>query len=109
VSTEIPVSHGYDQEEDDWLAIQQRSLIDEESLRSAFATTFATPQGEMVLAYLYDFCRIGLPTYESGDSHQTAFNEGKRRVMLQIMGFIELEHEDLFRRARGFALARQGE
>ena len=111
MSAEIPISFGYGDEDGEWLAEQQQRsrAVEREALMSAFSTAFSSPQGELVLAYLYDFCRLGLSTYQPGDSHQTAFNEGKRRVMLQIMGFIELDQQELFSKADKYAQSREGE
>ena len=108
MTQEIPAaSYGYEDETDEWLREQRlrSSAPDELALRGAFMTCFATPQGEDVLNYLYDFCRAGLPTYVPGDTPQSAFNEGKRRVLLQIMGFIHMDDEELFQRARNAARA----
>ena len=108
MTQEIPAAdYGYESENDEWLREQRlrSSVPDELALRGAFMTCFSTPQGQDVLNYLYDFCRAGLPTYVSGDPHQSSFNEGKRRVLLQIMGFIHMDDEELFQRARNASRA----
>ena len=63
-------------------------------------TTFSSPQGEFVLAWLYDLVRMGRTSFIAGQSDQTAFNEGRRSVLLEIQGQMRLDDEELFRRAR---------
>ena len=41
-----------------------------------------TPQGKRLLAHLEKF--VGGPTYVRGDTHDTAFREGKRATLLHI-------------------------
>ena len=74
---------------------QRRDLIHENVLR-----TFESEGGKFTLAWLYDICRMGNSTFVSGYPDQSAFNEGKRWVLLQIMGQMRIDDEELFRRAR---------
>jgi hypothetical protein len=74
---------------------QRENLIHENVL-----TTFGSPQGEFTLSWLYDLVRMGKSTFVPGAPDQTAFNEGKRWVVLQIMGQMRIDDEELFRRAR---------
>jgi len=95
-------------DEDD-LEPRQRSTVPADLIRGDFLSCFGTPAGESVLAYLYDFCRGGMPTFIPGQPDLSAYNEGKRRVLLQIMGYLQMDDEELFRIARSQARARRME
>ena len=64
-------------------------------IRDAFRHIFSTPQGEKALTYLYHFCGQGMTTHGSSD-RDASFNEGKRRVYLQIAGFVQMTDERLY-------------
>ena len=59
--------------------------------QKAYQTVFAGEAGEKVLADLAVFCGALAPTYREGDSHDTAYKEGMRRVYLRIHNFL---HKD---------------
>ena len=44
---------------------------------------------------------IGGQSFRSGDSHDTAFGEGKRFVAQQIMGLIEMSADDIRKATNG--------
>lgn len=55
--------------------------------------TFSTPEGEAVLKDLLKFCMYDSPTYVIGDPHQSAYNEGMRRVALRILSIMDMDKE----------------
>ena len=61
-------------------------------LAAAYRTCFGSPAGERVLHDLYGFCKVMNPSHVPGESHETAFNEGKRRVFTRI--FLHMQPED---------------
>ena len=64
--------------------------------RDAFRQVFSTPQGELALTYLYEYCRQGVSTFVAGDPYETARREGMGRVYLQIAGFVMMTDEKVF-------------
>jgi hypothetical protein len=52
-------------------------------------------EGEEVLADLLNFCGQYKCSYNSGDPYTSAYNEGKRRVALRILKFINMEEADM--------------
>jgi len=63
----------------------------------SYQQTFAGTHGEKVLKDLKKFCMANEPTYVPGDSHATAFGEGRRDVWNRIMAHIHLTDEQLKR------------
>ena len=59
-----------------------------EKKKKMYQDTFNTPIGEKVLADLAIFCGQLTPTYQQGDSHDTAYREGMRRVYLRIHSYL---------------------
>lgn len=74
---------------------ERLDLIHENVLRC-----FDSPAGEFVLAWLYDLTKMGQSSFVRGSPDQSAFNEGKRWVILQIQGQMRIDDNELFRRAR---------
>ena len=72
-----------------------------EEIREHILRTFESPSGKFVLGWLYDLVRMGKSTFVPGQPDVSAFNEGKRWVLLQIMGQMQIDDEEIFRRARG--------
>lgn len=73
--------HGSEQE--------QRAAADESrKLADAFYNAFASESGQMVLEYLRAAYRDQL-SFDPANTHQTAFNEGQRHIVLTIDGFIQ--------------------
>ncbi len=52
-------------------------------LRDAYLQTFSTPSGEVVFKDMGKFCRAMRTSHVPGESHETAFNEGKRAVYIR--------------------------
>lgn len=61
----------------------------------AYKAVFSTPEGKEVLKDLIEFCHVNDPTHVIGDTHQTAYREGERRVALRILGFLKGKKPDL--------------
>lgn len=50
---------------------------------------------DFVLGDLISFSGYEQPSYVKGDSHETAFNEGMKRVVKRIINFINFDEEKL--------------
>ena len=61
--------------------------------RAAYRECFSTPQGREVLKDLYKVCRVTDTTHVPCESHETAFNEGMRRVFNHIFGLMHPKKE----------------
>ena len=57
----------------------------DEVRRALYKSVFNTPDGEKIQRDLMLLCHMTEPTYQPGDSHDTAYREGMRAVMLQIL------------------------
>jgi hypothetical protein len=62
--------------------------MDRQELRNAYRRVFTTPDGEVTLASLARFCGAGSVSFVPGDPQHTAYNEGKRSVLLHIESMI---------------------
>lgn len=69
------------------------SFIDRKQQK--YKEIFNSDVGEFVLASLFDFAGFYKQAFVPGDSHQTAFNEGKRAVALHILQMLALKEEDV--------------
>ena len=101
------MSHGFTPEEQSAAVAEADKAIDaQERLRDDFVATFNTPAGERVFEHLYVSCRQNKPTYSKGqDVTHTAYLEGRRSVVLEIMAFLTLDDMTIIDRARNRALA----
>tara|TARA_Y100000310_G_scaffold239682_1_gene243373 strand:- start:11728 stop:11985 length:258 start_codon:yes stop_codon:yes gene_type:complete len=62
-----------------------------------YKQVFGTPEGQKVLKDLMDFCGFMTPSYTPDNQYNTAFNEGRRRVLLRILSFMKPQEAiDLF-------------
>lgn len=68
-------------------------------LRGDYRATFETEAGARVLADLYRFCLMDQPSF-AVDPAVTAFNEGRRRVFLRILGLMRLSDQDVLKLSR---------
>ena len=59
-----------------------------------YRATFATPQGEQVLADLVKYCHGDTLTYVDGNPNGSAFEEGKRFVLLHIQRLMAIDPND---------------
>jgi hypothetical protein len=53
----------------------------------AYRRTFDTPDGKLVLHHLMQKAFITDSTFVASDPHQTALNEGSRRIVLSILKY----------------------
>jgi hypothetical protein len=63
--------------------------------KKQYRDVFLSPNGEAVLKDLLKFCMYDSPTYVIGDSHQTAYNEGMRRVALRIISIAGMDEKTI--------------
>jgi hypothetical protein len=73
--------------------------LDQRALRDAYTQAFAGAAGKLVLADLMAFGHVGSPVHVPGDPLTTAFNDGKRRMVLRIQKFLHMDDAELMRRA----------
>ena len=66
-------------------------------LRNAYRSVFSGPDGAIVLEDILKFCGMGDSSVVLGDSHGTAENEGKRRIALRIVKFINMPDQEAMR------------
>lgn len=66
-----------------------------------FKETFSTNAGQATLASLLDFTGFYKQSF-STDPYQTAFNEGRRSVALEIIRHLDLREEDLRQLVRSY-------
>lgn len=93
-----------DADEDEFREKNAEALM---SVRDDFRHVFtSTPQGDRALTYLYHFCRQGMTTLGSSE-RETSFNEGMRRVYLQIAGFVQMTDEKIYDMAQSKARERE--
>jgi hypothetical protein len=62
-----------------------------DKLKDLYKQTFNTDSGSKVLADLEARCNFRTPSYVAGDANATAFEEGKRAVILHIYNMIREE------------------
>lgn len=66
-------------------------------LHTKYKDVFSSPQGEDVLFHI---CKAGFvfdSTFVANDPHQTALNEGSRRMALAIVRFVDRDFGELQR------------
>jgi len=68
--------------------------------RKDFKETFASPQGQRVLAELADFCGLLKTSVIEGAPELTAVNEGKRMVFLHIAHILSQDDAQVMGLAR---------
>jgi len=72
-------------------------LLGKLHLRRAYKHTFEAPEGKQVLLHLMKSCHMLTPTFVAGDPHQTAMNEGSRRVVLSILKMLNTDEKELLK------------
>jgi len=104
VSTGYQGDFDIDEEEEKTRAVEE-AFVRNQVIHENVLTTFSSPQGEFTLAWLYEITKLGKTTFVAGQADTTAFNEGRRSVILEIQGQMRIDDEELFRRARGVTRA----
>ena len=61
--------------------------------KTDFDLTFGSPHGKRVLAVLAEFCHLTTTTMVDGAA--SAELEGRRQVILKIMGFLKLSYDEI--------------
>lgn len=62
-----------------------------------FQTTFDTPQGRRVLAYLMRVSGATSSNFVAGDPHATAFKEGQRHIVMTILKAVNRDTSELIK------------
>lgn len=63
--------------------------------RQAFRRLFQSPDGEVVLRTLVKEGFVSSTTFVAGDTHQTALNEGSRRMVLSILKYANVDPKQM--------------
>ena len=64
---------------------------------NAYKSFFNSPDGQLVLKDLLNFCYYTKPTYVVGDPYQTAHNEGLRRYALRVLKLSSLTDDQIIK------------
>tara|TARA_Y100000361_G_C10906792_1_gene211885 strand:- start:15 stop:221 length:207 start_codon:yes stop_codon:yes gene_type:complete len=62
-----------------------------DKLKDLYKQTFNTDSGNKVLADLEARCNFRTPSYVAGDANATAYEEGKRAVILHVYNMMREE------------------
>lgn len=54
-----------------------------------YKRVFSGSDGQKVLKDLMDFCHFAQPVHDPSNPMNTAFNDGKRRVVLRVISFLK--------------------
>jgi hypothetical protein len=74
---------------------QERALAQARRRPDDFRNTFTTGHGRRVLTYLMQSYHVFSPTHTMGDPYQSAYHEGQRSVVLQILSFMNLNPDEV--------------
>lgn len=72
-------------------------LSDTLNKRKAYRNIFSTEDGKIVLRHLCKTCCVTSPAFVAGDAQTTAYNNGKRDIVLAILRFVHASDEDIRR------------
>lgn len=73
--------------QEDWEKSKNRILQKHQD----FVETFTSIRGINTLKHLSGFCLEHDCTFVTGDAHKSSYNQGVRRVMLEIRHWLELD------------------
>ena len=65
--------------------MSKKEVVSLKRRRDDYESLFKTPEGNRVLADLMANFHMGRSSHAAGDSHETAFREGERHVVLHIL------------------------
>lgn len=65
------------------------------AIQRSYRQVFNTEDGKRVLSHLMKNGFITKSTFVAGDPHQTAMNEGSRRVVLSILAFMNKDEKEM--------------
>jgi hypothetical protein len=66
---------------------------DKEQVAIAARVVNGTPEGEMLIGYLLDYCHIYQTSFMPGDPHGTSYNEGQRSPGIELVSLLVNEPE----------------
>lgn len=66
-------------------------------LHGAYQRVFDGPDGETVLRHLMHIGHVTSSTFVRGDMHETAMQEGERRLVLSVLKFVRHDHAELIK------------
>ena len=75
-------------------AIKQ-AILDRITTHGAYVRLFESEDGKIVLRHILKTGFVTRSTFVAGDPHQTALNEGSRRLALSILKFAKKDHREL--------------
>jgi hypothetical protein len=70
-------------------------LLKRKEIQKLYKQVFGTDEGKKVLAHLMRNGFIAKSTFVAGDPHQSAMNEGSRRVVLSILTFMNKNEDEM--------------
>lgn len=70
-------------------------LLRRKEIQKSYKQVFNTEDGKLVLSHLMKNGFITKTTFVAGDPHQTAMNEGSRRVVLSILAFMNRDEKEM--------------
>jgi hypothetical protein len=78
-----------------WNSMEETKQLEKliEGLKVNYKTIFNTDEGKRVLADLEKRCHYHSTTNVKGDSHESAYMEGQRSVLLFIKSMLQKENE----------------
>ena len=78
-----------------------------EQLQRDYNFTFSTPEGKRVLKHLFGLCFVLSDTFVPGKPDQSAYNQGRRAVFMEIERLCNMDISELrrLRKERGHELA----
>ena len=78
-----------------WNSMEETKQLEKliEGLKVNYKTIFNTDEGKQVLADLEKRCHYHSTTNVKGDSHESAYMEGQRSVLLFIKSMLQKESE----------------
>ena len=78
-----------------WNSMEETKQLEKliEGLKVNYKTIFNTDEGKQVLSDLEKRCHYHSTTNVKGDSHESAYMEGQRSVLLFIKSMLQKENE----------------
>jgi hypothetical protein len=63
--------------------------------KADYEITFGSEEGKRVLRDMMDSCNFLKPSYQSISPEDTAFNDGKKAMVLHILGILAYKPDDI--------------
>ena len=73
--------------QEDWERYKNRRI----QKNGDFLDTFGSERGIRTLGYISDFCLEHDCTFVTGDAHKSSYNQGIRRVILEIRHWLDMD------------------